>query len=255
MRWLMLRGLAREARHWGEFPSQFAQGVGTPPPLALDLPGVGTESGREAPLSIPGYTDDLRSRYFASGGGDGPWGLLAISLGGMIALDWMARFPWDFERAVVINTSAGDASQVWERLSWRQYLTVARCFRASPLEREQMIASMISNRSARDLGSVPERWAGYALERPVPPEVIFRQLAAAARSKLPARIERPVLMLASDNDRLVSSRCSERIAERLGLEIRYHPWAGHDLPLDDPEWVVAKVKGWLQSRAPLRATG
>ncbi|MBC8058528.1 MAG: alpha/beta hydrolase, partial [Rhizobiales bacterium] len=27
-----------------------------------------------------------------------------------------------------------------------------------------------------------------------------------------------------------------------------HPWAGHDLPLDDGEWVALQVSNWLQTR-------
>jgi pimeloyl-ACP methyl ester carboxylesterase len=57
-----------------------------------------------------------------------------------------------------------------------------------------------------------------------------------------------MLVLASLGDRLVSPGCSRRIASRWALPIRLHPTAGHDLPLDDPEWVVQQVLGWRPDR-------
>jgi hypothetical protein len=29
-----------------------------------------------------------------------------------------------------------------------------------------------------------------------------------------------------------------------------HPWAGHDLPLDDPQWVLEQVLGFLTESRP-----
>ncbi len=78
-RWLLLRGLVREARHWGSFPETMAGALGHRI-HTLDLQGVGTEHRRRAPLSIPEYAADLRERWLALQS-DGPWGLVATSLG------------------------------------------------------------------------------------------------------------------------------------------------------------------------------
>lgn len=252
MRWLFLRGLVREARHWGAFPAEFSQALGVDRPLTLDLPGVGTEHGRLPPLSVRELTDDLRGRFLRAGGGDGPWALLGISLGGMIALDWLSRFPGDFQRGVVLNTSAGDAGRLWERFSFRQLPTVARAFFAEPLERELQILKLTSGRSAQDHATVAEVWAGYAREAPFARAVFFRQLLAGARSKMPTQVTVPTLVLASRGDRLVSHQCSERIAERLGLPIELHDSAGHDLPMDDAAWVIERVASWVSK--PARST-
>jgi len=245
MRWLLLRGLVREIRHWGAFADHFERTFPGAQPLLLDLPGVGTEASREVPLSVKAMTDDLRARFLRRGGTSDRWGLLGISLGGMIALDWLSRYPSDFERGVVINASAGDAGRVWERLSWRQLPRVVRCFWADPLVREREILGMTSARSPDDLAPIAERHARYAEELPLHPKVALKQLAAAARSRLPKHLQVPALVLTSRGDRLVSPTCSERIAQRLGLPIRHHPWAGHDLPLDAPEWVTAEIRQWL----------
>ena len=41
--WVMLRGLTREARHWGNFPAQLGDPVAQPV-ITLDLPGKATAS-------------------------------------------------------------------------------------------------------------------------------------------------------------------------------------------------------------------
>jgi hypothetical protein len=51
--------------------------------------------------------------------------------------------------------------------------------------------------------------------------------------------------LNSLGDRMVAPACTEAIAKRWNVESKTHPWAGHDLPLDDPEWVIAMVVEWL----------
>jgi len=45
-------------------------------------------------------------------------------------------------------------------------------------------------------------------------------------------------------DRLVDARCSERLAQAWQVELHTHPDAGHDLPLDDGEWVARQVAQW-----------
>ena len=54
----------------------------------------------------------------------------------------------------------------------------------------------------------------------------------------------PILLLASLGDRLVSPRCSERIARAWNAPLRMRPDAGHDLPLDDPDWVLGQLLDW-----------
>ena len=245
MNWLLLRGLVREQRHWGEFPGSLERLIPGTRTLTLDLPGEGTEHRKSVPLRIPEMTDDLRARFLAHPQrGEGPWGILAVSLGGMIALDWLSRYPGDFRRGVVINTSAADLSRPWERFHWRQYPTVLRCFAAAPLTRERAILAMTSNRADAH-AALPERWARYLDDAPVSPVTALRQLIAAATSRLPERVGVATLVLASRADRLVSVVCSERIAKRLELPLRLHESAGHDLPLDDPRWVAEQVKDWL----------
>jgi pimeloyl-[acyl-carrier protein] methyl ester esterase len=70
-----------------------------------------------------------------------------------------------------------------------------------------------------------------------------RQLAAASRYLAPEKLIIPTLILASENDKMVSVKCSCRLAKRLKAEIHIHPNAGHDIAVDDPEWLVKQISG------------
>ncbi len=244
MRWLLFRGLAREQRHYHEFPRMFERATGHAT-AALDLPGFGTENARRSPWSVRGIVDDVRSRFLRSRG-EGPWGIFGISLGGMVALDWAARFPDDFARLVVVNSSAGDLSPPWHRFAPGTFVRLPRFLAAfSALARERAILRLISNRSAALNEPIARDWASYALDRPPSRTSFARQLVAGATSRMRPGIAAPVLVLASKADRLVSWRCSERLATTLGAPLELHDTGGHDLTLDAPDWICARVAAWL----------
>jgi len=46
-------------------------------------------------------------------------------------------------------------------------------------------------------------------------------------------------------DQLVNVKCSLKLAQYWQCDIRLHPTAGHDLPLDDGVWVAKQVKDWI----------
>lgn len=238
MNWLLLRGLVRERRHWAGFAERLAERGGVEV-RTLDLPGVGTERHRPSPTDIAGIVEDLRARFEPRG----DWGLFAPSLGGMIALEWGRRHPRDFRRIVVCNTSARDLAPPWRRFSPRAIWTAARGVVERDLaRRERRTLELVSN-TEHGRGHA-ERFAGFALEAPVPKSTLFRQLWAASRARAPQRLEVPLVVMCSDGDRLCHPSASRRLAQRLGAPLVVHPDAGHDLPLDDPEWVIrALIEG------------
>lgn len=239
-RWLLLRGLSREQRHWEQFPQTFAESLGVHVEC-LDAPGFGTEFERTSPASISAITDDIRSRLDRR---DENWSLLSISLGGMIGLDWCARYPDDFERAVIINSSTA-STPVWQRFqpSSIPNLILGR-FRAD-VPRERAILAQTANNPDLDLDALSRRWADYLQTQRPSSTSIVRQMAAAITFRMPRRIETPLLVLTSTHDRLVSSSASRAIADRFGAPIAVHPTAGHDLPLDDGAWIAEQVKQWI----------
>ena len=81
MRWLLIRGLSRDARHWGSFPQTFAEELGVEV-QTIDPPGFGTQITRTSPSTIAKITNDIRDRATIQGD---DWSILGISLGGMVS--------------------------------------------------------------------------------------------------------------------------------------------------------------------------
>lgn len=129
MKWLLLRGLMREADHWGDFPKDLETQEGVSEVVCLDLPGVGTESSRIFIPSIKQAVEDLRSRFkiHLKDRDDEEWGILGISLGGMIAMQWVHDYPHDFKKIIVMNSSSKELP-VWKRLTVPSIAVALDCF-------------------------------------------------------------------------------------------------------------------------------
>lgn len=244
--WVLLRGWAREARHWEEFAQVLAAAL---PPgdrvVAPDLPGNGVHNSDASPLSASAMVAALRADL-AQRRLRGPYAVVALSLGGMVAWQWACERPRELAACVLINTSVGGRSGFWQRLRPAAYLPLLGLLRpgVGGLERERAILALTSNHRAGD-AALAARWAGYALERPVGAWNALRQLVAAARYRAPpAAPAVPILLLAAQADRLVAPECSHGMARHWQLPVCTHATAGHDLPLDDPHWVAAQVLRW-----------
>jgi pimeloyl-ACP methyl ester carboxylesterase len=239
--WVLLRGLVRESRHWGDFPRRL---VTTYPGCAVhcpDLPGNGLRNAEPSPWRIEDMMEDCRSGLRAAGAAP-PYRLLALSLGGMIATAWAARYPSELAALVLVNTSMRPFSPFYRRLRPASYAALLRSVMAADRrDRESAILGLVSNDPARRAGTLAH-WAALARDRPVSAGNALRQLVAAARFRASREVpEAPTLVLASLRDRLVDVSCSRTLAHAWGAHLAAHPQAGHDLPLDDPDWVIAEV--------------
>ena len=91
-----------------------------------------------------------------------------------------------------------------------------------------------------------QRWVSYAEQNTVLPSNALRQLLAASRYRVPnLQPDTPILLLRSKNDNLVNSQSSVSLAQNWSLPIETHPLAGHDLTLDDGDWVCQKINHWF----------
>lgn len=246
MNWLLLRGLAREQRHWGGFPELLRSRLPGSKITCLDLPGAGTESARPSPTDLDAIVEDLRSRWSgAAAGGEKPWGVIGISLGGMAALRWCDRYPGDFERAVVINSSAQNLSPPWERIrSQTLVAALPLLLERNPLKREEKILALTTALQGDKLPQVAIEWARIGAETRMRPKAVLSQLIAALGFRAPASVRARLLFVAGMGDRFTSPRCSQRLSERLGAPLVTHPAAGHDLPLDSPDWLSSEIARW-----------
>ena len=252
---VLLRGLVRQASHWGDFVPLLQEKPWCGRVVCLDLPGAGSRRESESPLEISQYTDTLRkAEAFVTEGGNGPWGLMGISLGGMIAMDWCARFPQDFAHLFLINSSARGLCTPWERLCLTSIVPLAISLlghHRNPEKREWGILKMACNLRQID-SKLVKRMARLQKDSPISRKTCLRQMMAASRFKIPESksIATPLLVLSSKKDRLVSSTCSSKIARHFSAPLEEHPQAGHDLPLDDPHWVLDRVGEFMAPKTP-----
>lgn len=244
--WVLLRGLMRESRHWGEFPAFFQQAMDGQALVTLDFPGNGSLHAQTSSTSVEGMVNNARMQLRQLGHPP-PYCLLALSLGAMVAVAWSEQHPQELEKMVLINTSLSHYNPFYHRLRPKNYFALMRLLYASVAQREGLILRLTSRRSdTENLQAILLQWIAYAEEYPVSRANILRQLRAAfsyrARSTAPAT---PVLLLAGQKDQLVNVRCSLTLAQDWHSAIRLHPDAGHDLPLDDAVWVTEQVREWL----------
>ena len=246
--WVLLRGLTREAGHWGGFTAGLAARLGPGHQVvALDLPGNGALWGQRSPASVAAMARAAREEA-ARLRLQGPSVLLAMSLGAMVALDWAATAPHELAGCVLINTSLRGLSPFWQRLRPRNYPRLLRIASSAGGQREWLVLGMTSSNAARH-AHVVRHWEQLALKHPVAPGNALRQLWAASRYRPPAgRPAVPLLVLSAAGDGLVSPRCSQRLAAHWQLPLVTHPDAGHDLPLDDPAWVIEQAAGWWRQQ-------
>lgn len=243
--WVFLRGLIRQHRHWEDFPNHFQKAFPDARVILLDLPGNGDLWEHESPTSVADMVESVREQL-ARQQVRGVVNVLALSLGAMVAIEWMERYPCDIERAVLMNTSLRGMSTFTERLRSENYPDIFKSLIFnSKVEREKLILD-ISTNLFKDKDALAAKWVGYAEAQPTSRMNALRQLFAAGTYKAPpARPHEHVLILQSLADHLVNPVCSTRMADRWRWPMMSHPSAGHDLTLDDGEWVITQIQMWL----------
>lgn len=240
--WVLLRGLIREARHWGSFADRVAATWPDCRVICPDIAGNGRRNRERSPASVDAMVEDCRTSLRSAGVAP-PYRLLALSMGGMMATRWAQRHPGEITGLVLINTSMRPYSPFHARLRPGNYPgLLALMLTPDAAEREAAVLSMVSNHPQRRAAALPA-WTALAQEFPVTGRNALRQLVAAARFHAgPAGATPPALVLASEHDRLVDAACSRAIALAWNVPLALHPEAGHDLPLDDPAWVIEQVR-------------
>ena len=247
--WVLLRGLTREAGHWGPLPAMLRERLPGTRVLTIDLPGAGERHAMRSPTSIHATMEDCRAQLHALG--VTRCHLLAMSLGAMVAVEWAHRHPQDIASAVLVNTSLRPFSAWHQRLRPRHYpalLGVLWPWRGAHA-REAVVLRLTSRRSftAAQRMAVVDDWVALRKRHPVSTANALRQLLAAARYRAPVQAPGVQLkVLVGGSDSLVDPDCSRRLAQAWQLPIAEHPTAGHDLALDAPDWVVTQVEAWAR---------
>jgi len=244
--WILLRGLTREARHWGALPAALQARCGIARMTLLDLPGNGAQAAVRAPPDVAAMVEHVRAGARRQALAP-PYRVLAMSLGAMVAAEWARRYPQEIGALVLVNTSMRPFGSVAQRLrprNWPALAGMALRWHDGPYC-ERAIHRLTCNAIATRETDVAA-WSAIRASAPVSRGNALRQLWAAARYRAGAAPPScPTLLVSSTADHLVDPACSARLAAAWGVRHRWHPWAGHDLPHDDPAWLAATVAHWL----------
>ena len=235
--WVFVRGLIRSQFHWHEFPQHFKHHVAPEKILFLELPGNGTRCQESSPYSIRSMAKDFWQQLKPIE--DRDLRFVAISMGAMIAIEMAIQKPQCVKQLHLINTSLGRYSPPWKRMQLKTLFALAPNL-FSIHARERAILRWTSNNPIDD--TLLHAWTNEQIQNPTRLPNALKQVLAASRYQGPIAppIDRTVFY-ASKMDRLVNSECSQAIATHWQKNIRFHPNAGHDLPLDDPQWLAETI--------------
>lgn len=242
-KWIFLRGLTRGVGHWGDFIELFKQRHPNDQVELIDIPGNGLRNLEKSPGQVRDYVSQMRNRSELLL--DGPVNMVALSLGAMIATEWAQQFPGDFQNLILINTSSASLQSFYKRFLPLNYLNILKLLAEPSIrKREDLIGKMVMNHEERRVRFLDEMTV-HSEEHPIQPLNLVHQLKAASQYVFPQNpplLTQNIQIWCSSKDHLVSNECSLQIARRWGVLPQVHPWAGHDLPLDDPEWALIRLE-------------
>lgn len=239
---VLIRGLSRQIGHWLDFPQQLQSEFPDSYIYRLELPGVGLKSHMICPLTINGFLKNLRPEFLeVKNTIGGKWVFIAISMGGMISMQWAGEHPEDMDGLIVMNSSESTTS-VTKRLSPEMMKVIGKLFFHNDIrEREKEILKMTVNKREIDEELI-DRMVAVSEPHPISRASFVGQLMAASRFQIPKKINVPLLFLNSTQDKIVSPNCSRVLSQHFGAPLETNADTGHDIPLDDHKWVLSRIK-------------
>jgi len=238
--WIFLRGLTRGNIHWGSFPDLFLAANPAAQVEYLEIPGNGMLSNEATPTD-PEVVVEYLKRNSQLAQSNVTYNLCGISLGGMIALKWAQMYPEAIESVTVINSSLSQYSSFYQRLRPANYLKLFEAIFANDVVKQEEIILRITSNKFEQNKKYLNSFAQFAAVYQVTRANFVRQLILAKNIKINKLSNKNLHVLSSAQDRLVHSSCSGQIAKGLKGNLVIHPTSGHDLALDEPEWLIEQL--------------
>ncbi len=231
---VLLRGLSREQRHWGDFIDVLQAHLPQYQILCLDTLGNGDLCHQASPLTISRYSQNILEQLAERQIQDAI--LVGLSLGGMVALAAMASGSKRVRQVIAINTSSR-LSFIWKRFSILRVckaLLTASFFQGKN-RLELAILQFTSHLHQHDT-AIAHQWGQLREQKPTNIMNSIRQIIAAAKFAVPIQslVDRPVSFIYSKQDKLVHPSCTMKLANILGAPTYAIDNAGHDIALDQP---------------------
>lgn len=243
---VLLRGLIREKRHWNDIPERLQAKIPEANLIFLDLPGAGERYKEKFPVNIKSLISDLHNKLEQKATSK-ERAIVGISLGGMITFNWIKNYPLDFQKSIIINSSARNLSPIHKRFNLKEYERLKDIVLSmEPSERERVIIDLTCNCiGEEDRERISKKYGDFYTEYPMSKANVIRQLLVGAKMKAP-KFEHNMLICSGEKDNLVSSECSKALAKFYNAKTHFHSEAGHDLSLDCPDWLCDNIANFLQ---------
>lgn len=242
-----IRGLIRGNFHWANFPDILNKCAPDLHFLPLEMSGNGNRSNETSALRPEDVVQDFRQQLqewktknpeFESA----KVTLLAISLGGMLALKWTELFPDEIDQLIVVNSSLKQCSAFYQRLIPKNYFSIFKTLSLGSIQQQEaLILKVTSNRPALQQQKLPQ-YIEFSQQNKIKSSNFLRQLILASRIRINKPLKLRPVFIYSEKDRLVSSVCSKALAEKFNGTLQVNHEAGHDLSFDQPEWLAQKIR-------------
>lgn len=247
----LLIGLTKESAHWDDtFVEKLKELYDTQEVIAMDLPGAGKYLDLASPLTMEGIVSMTRDHYqdYFKNSDQFENILVAISLGGMVATEWLKNFPNDFSKFVIVNSSFKGLSPVYKRVQPKAMLEFFKIFgTADDKKREDRIIKLCGN-NVQNHPPILEKWVKIAKERPMSKLNMIRQTIAGARFNPEYRPEIPTLIIAARHDKLAHHSCSENLQKYWNGDFHMieEVHIGHGVHIDAPNELAQIIYEWSE---------
>lgn len=239
-------GLTKESRHWSaDFLQEIKDRLSPKGLHFIELPGAGQFNQVKSPANIGKIVDEARSQLMFHS--ERKRLVVAISLGGMVAWEWVTRYPNDFHGLVMINSSLAGISPLFKRLrpgALGEFFKIALAPRGE--KKEKLVLNLCSNHENNSKKILPY-WTELSLEASMSFPNVLNQLFAAMRFRPTKRPVLPMLVIASKHDKLAHYSCSEQIAGLVKAKfiLCEDEKVGHAFHVDAPQFLVKQIEDWV----------
>ncbi len=246
----LVRGLTRESGHWGDFDAFLKKNIPDVQIHFLDLPGAGKFVHFRASSKMNRMVDFMRSHSSELIGSiSEPKIILATSLAGMMAVDWITRYPDDFQGLIMVGSSFKKICSAKERVHKRVLGDMIRILISSDIEKRERLIINVNSNQPQNHHKILHEWIKIQSDRKMTRMNILRQTLAGMRFRtIENKLELPVLIVGSKADRMVCPECIKKTQNVFGGTLVWHETSGHGIALDVPEWLAQISADWIGTK-------